>query len=159
MIDNNEIIFDAIEFAAKAHRGQFRKSTKIPYIIHPLNVGNILIESGCSPEIVAAGILHDTVEDTDITIEDIEKKFGEKVAKIVKGVSEPDKSDTWENRKNHTIEMLKTAPLEIVLVEYADKLDNIKSIKETFEKIGKKYGTGLNARGNSKAGITKTLQI
>jgi (p)ppGpp synthase/HD superfamily hydrolase len=61
------MIFKAIEFAAKAHAGQYRKGTKIPYICHPMNVCQILASLKCSPEVMAAGILHDVLEDTRIT--------------------------------------------------------------------------------------------
>jgi (p)ppGpp synthase/HD superfamily hydrolase len=132
----SKIVFDAIEFAVKAHSGQFRKGTNIPYIVHPLGVAKTLIEYGLPDKIVVAGILHDTVEDTDVTLEDIKKNFGEEIAKIVEGASEPDKSDTWENRKKHTIEYLKTAPMDVIFVSCADKLDNIKSIREDYSKIG-----------------------
>jgi len=130
------MIFDAIEFAAKAHSGQFRKGTKIPYIVHPLGVAKILIEHDCPEEIVVAGILHDTVEDSTVTIDDIRQSFGEKVAWLVQAASEPDKPDTWENRKRHTIEFLKTAPVDVLLVSLADKLDNIRAIRQDYEKLG-----------------------
>jgi len=100
------MIFKAIEFAAKAHAGQYRKGTRVPYLVHPLNVAKILIDSGCSDVVAVAGILHDTVEDTPITLDEIRKHFGQAVAELVAGASEPDKSDTWENRKKHTIEYL-----------------------------------------------------
>lgn len=132
----SEMIFRAIEFAAKAHAGQFRKGTNIPYIFHPLGVAKILIEYNCSEEIILAGMLHDTIEDTPVTIEDIRRAFGEEVARLVEGASEPDKSDSWENRKRHTIEYLKTAPLNVLLVACADKLDNIRAIREDYAKLG-----------------------
>lgn len=130
------MIFAAIEFAAKAHSGQFRKGTKIPYLVHPLGVARILIERDCPEEVVVAGVLHDTVEDTPVTIGDIRRSFGEKVASLVEAASEPDKSETWENRKRHTIEYLKTAPTEVLLVSLADKLDNIRAIRQDYEKLG-----------------------
>jgi len=129
-------IFDAIEFAVKAHSGRFRKGTNIPYIIHPLGVAKILIENGLPEEIVIAGILHDTIEDTSMTIDDIRKVFGDKVAQLVKDASEPDKDDTWEDRKRHTIDFLKTASTDVVLVSLADKIDNIKAIREDYSKVG-----------------------
>lgn len=138
------IVFKAIEFAAKAHSGQYRKGTKIPYIVHPLGVGRTLIECGCPDEVVAAGILHDTVEDTHTTLADIEREFGKKVAELVKGASEPDKSDTWENRKEHTIEFLKTAPVEMLMVSCADKLDNITAIRIDYQKLGEKLWSRFN---------------
>ena len=129
-------IFQAIEFATKAHTGQFRKGTKVPYIVHPLGVCKILIEAGCSDEVVMAGILHDTVEDSSTTIADIRRSFGEEVASLVQGASEPDKSETWENRKQHTLESLGNAPMDVVLVSLADKLDNIRDIRADYEKLG-----------------------
>ena len=130
------MIFQAIEFAAGAHRGQYRKGSKIPYIIHPLNVGKILIEHGCSDEVVIAGILHDTVEDTPVTLDNIRQEFGLKVADLVEAASEPDKSDTWENRKKHTIGMLKNLSQEAMILVLADKLDNIRAIREDLERDG-----------------------
>jgi (p)ppGpp synthase/HD superfamily hydrolase len=133
---SSSLIFDAIEYAARAHREHYRKGTSIPYIIHPISVAKILIEYDCAEEVILAGLLHDTVEDTDVRLEDIRRSFGEKVASLVEAASEPDKSDTWENRKRHTIEYLKTAPMDVLLLSCADKLDNIRSIKEDYERFG-----------------------
>ncbi|MED3562733.1 HD domain-containing protein, partial [Bacillus xiapuensis] len=99
-----EVVENALQMAGKAHEGQYRKLTDIPYIIHPVAVGMLLMKEGFAEDIVAAGILHDTVEDTDLTLEDIKQEFGEKIAEIVAGCSEPDKSLSWEKRKEHTIE-------------------------------------------------------
>ncbi len=118
----------AIELAARAHQGQVRKGTDIPYITHPYGVGMLLAAAGCDEEIVAAGILHDTVEDTDVTLEQLREQFGERVASIVEGCSEPEKGETWEHRKEHTLAYLPTAPREIRLVALADKLHNARSI-------------------------------
>ena len=111
---NSAMIFDAIEYAARAHREHYRKGTRIPYIAHLISVAKILIEYDCAEEIIVAGLLHDTVEDTSVTLEDIRNSFGETVASLVDAASEPDKSDTWENRKKHTIEYLKTAPMDVL---------------------------------------------
>ncbi len=95
-------VFHAIEFAAKAHQGQFRKGTKIPYIIHPIGAAQILIEYGCSEEVIIAAILHDTVEDTKVTIQEIEKEFGKEVSKLVEHASElPQETHSWKERKKH----------------------------------------------------------
>jgi (p)ppGpp synthase/HD superfamily hydrolase len=131
------LIEKAIITATKAHEKQFRKKTKIPYIIHPYSVGMILMKNGCKDELVAAGLLHDTVEDTDITLEDIEREFGSTVAEIVKGCSEPDKKLSWEERKEHTLAELKTASLDIRLVACADKIHNIRSIRDDLTVQGK----------------------
>ena len=131
-----ERIFDAVEFAAKAHRGHYRKGTKVPYLIHLLNVAKILINLEAEEEVIIAGLLHDTIEDTNVTIEEIRSEFGDKVAELVLCASEPVKSDTWENRKSHTIVYLKTCPRDVLLLACADKLDNIRSIKEEYKELG-----------------------
>ncbi|EOD01815.1 HD domain-containing protein [Caldisalinibacter kiritimatiensis] len=139
----------AIEVAAKAHKGQTRKGTDIPYITHPYTVGMMLLQEGCSEELVIAGILHDTVEDTYITLDYIREMFGKKVADIVEGCSEPDKSLPWEDRKEHTIEYLKTAPLDIRIVTLADKLHNIRSTIKEYEKVGEEVWNRFR-RGKEK---------
>ncbi len=129
-------IFDAIEFAVKAHRGQFRKGSHVPYIVHPIGVSKLLIEAGCDENVVIAGLLHDTLEDTPVTVQEIKLHFGEKIATIVASISEPDKTDTWEHRKTHTIETLKNAPLDSLLVECADKLDNVRAMRKDLAVMG-----------------------
>ncbi len=124
----NRLLEMAIETAAKAHEGQVRKGSGIPYIAHPYAVGMILREAGCSDEVVAAGILHDTTEDTPLTLLEIESRFGKTVASLVAGASEPDKSKRWEERKNHTIAFLRTAPMDVRMIVCADKLHNLRSI-------------------------------
>jgi (p)ppGpp synthase/HD superfamily hydrolase len=137
MKDNkHNLIESAIELAAKAHHNQNRKGTDIPYITHPLAVGIILARAGCSDEVIIAGILHDTVEDTSVTLDCLRDNFGENVYMIVKGVSEPDKSLIWEERKNHTIDFLKGAPMDIKFVSLADKLNNITAIASDYVEIG-----------------------
>lgn len=106
-----ELIEKAIVFATMAHGNQKRKGTNIPYITHPYAVGMYLQKANCSPEVVAAGILHDTLEDTETTFYELKEIFGEKVANLVKAASENDKSLLWEERKRLTIEMLKDATL------------------------------------------------
>lgn len=140
------MIDSAIEVAAKAHRNQTRKGTEIPYLVHPFSVAIILSHAGCSEEVIVAGILHDTVEDTSITLEYIRENFGEKVASIVNGCSEPDKSLPWKERKKHTLKFLKTAPLDIRLVTCADKLNNIRTIAADYDKIGGEIWTRFNER-------------
>ncbi|WLR57670.1 HD domain-containing protein [Mesobacillus subterraneus] len=139
-----DLIDKALIIASVAHEGQYRKNTKIPYIAHPVAVGMILQKSRYSDEMVAGGILHDTVEDTDLTMEDIEQEFGKAVAVIVKGCSEPDKSLTWEERKEHTIEFLRTASEEIRVVACADKLHNVRSIRQDVEQCGEEVWNRFN---------------
>lgn len=128
-------IEEAIEIAAQAHDGQFRKGTSTPYITHPYAVGLLLMEVGCSETLIIAGILHDTVEDTDMTLEDIRKNFGDSVADIVDGCSE-NKSLRWRERKTERIDALKTASTEVCIVTCADKLHNLRTVISEFDNIG-----------------------
>lgn len=143
-------LFSAIEFAVRAHAGQFRKGTKIPYIVHPLGVAKTLIQHGCKEEVVIAGVLHDTVEDTSVKYPEIEEQFGKEVAALVRGASEPDKSDTWENRKRHTVEKIKTAPVDLLLLSCADKLDNIRAIKGDYARLGEGVWSRFERPGESQ---------
>lgn len=127
----------ALEFATEAHKGQFRKTKAVLMITHPIRVAEILQKAGFPCEVVAAGYLHDTVEDTSVTIGDIEREFGLEVARIVAGNTE-DKSKTWEERKQHTIDWVKIAPLHIKALIVADKLDNLHSMYEDFLMMGDK---------------------
>jgi (p)ppGpp synthase/HD superfamily hydrolase len=140
----------AIEVAVKAHQNQARKGKDIPYIIHPLAVGIILAKAGCSNDVIIAGILHDTVEDTSITLDYLRNTFGEKISAIVEGVSEPDKSLPWEERKRHTHDFLKQASPEVKFVALADKLNNMRSIAsdylETGEEVWKRFNRGKEAQ-------------
>lgn len=137
-IQNMNIVEKAIIFAAKAHKGQTRKASSIPYITHPFAVGMLLQKANCSDEVIAAGILHDTVEDTETTYDDLIEQFGIHIANLVSSASEPDKSLPWEERKQHTIDRLKHATLEEIQITTADKLHNLRSIKADLEVIGEK---------------------
>jgi (p)ppGpp synthase/HD superfamily hydrolase len=139
----------AIEVAAKGHQNQYRKLTDVPYITHPYNVGLLLLKEGCREEVVCAGILHDTVEDTEITLEDIRTQFGTKVAELVESCTEPNKDASWEKRKQHTIDRLKELSKDSAMIVCADKLHNLRSIRQDLER------TGENAWGKFKRGRDK----
>ncbi len=128
----------AILYATRAHAGQIRKGTQTPYIVHPFTVSMILHEQGCDEDVVVSGLLHDTVEDTVVTLEDIESEFGRRIAKIVGFVTEPDKSLPWETRKTWMLDSIKNAPLEAKCVSCADKLHNLTTLMQTHEKVGDK---------------------
>ena len=137
-------------FAINAHLGQIRKNEPDkPMIMHPISVGMLLESYGYDDYVVAAGYLHDVVEDTNYTIEDIEENFGSRVSSLVKGASEPDKSLSWEERKKHTIEETKTLPLENKLVICADKINNLEDLMIKFQKNGKRDFSAFK-RGEDK---------
>ena len=126
----------AIDTAARAHRAQLRKGTDIPYISHPFGVGMLLMEAGCRPEVITAGLLHDTLEDTELTKQDLIDTFGEEVTEIVIGCSEADKSKSWEERKQYKIEDLKTASEDVRFVVCADKLSNLRATAAAYQQEG-----------------------
>ena len=127
----------ALKFAINAHNGQKRKSEPDkPMIFHPINVGHILKEYGFDENVVAAGFLHDVVEDTNYTFDDIKREFGEDIASLVYGASEPDKSLSWEERKKHTIETAKDLDIRHKAVICADKISNLEDLYILFRKTG-----------------------
>jgi len=125
----------ALEFAIDAHFNQVRKSeVDKPMIIHPINVGNILKEYGFDSNVIAASYLHDIVEDTKYTKEDILNIFGSDITSLVIGNTEPDKSLSWEERKQHTIDRIKNFDLRHKAVVCADKISNLEDLRILFEK-------------------------
>ena len=131
-----QMVARAIAFATKAHEGQFRKGTKRPYIVHPLEVGEIVATLTFDEEIISAAVLHDTIEDcAGVSRELLAEEFSERVAGIVAQESE-DKSKTWMERKSATIEHIRTAPKEVQMVGLADKLSNMRDIDRDYPVYG-----------------------
>jgi len=131
-------IFAALTFAAEAHNGQVRKGSRVPYLVHPLNVAKILLDHGCTDELAIAGLLHDTVEDTPVTLDEIRAIFGDGVARLVEFATEPERLWSWERRKEHTLKLLDDGDPTALLLSIADKLDNIRSIRSDLEMFGEK---------------------
>lgn len=130
------MIKKAVEFATKAHEGQVRKGTKRPYIVHPLEVGDIVSKMTDDEEVIAAAVLHDTIEDcAEVTEELLRQEFGERVASMVAHESE-DKTKSWKERKSATIASLKIAPKEIQYIGLADKLSNMRDIARDYPVYG-----------------------
>ncbi len=127
----------AIRLACRAHRGQMRKGSNIPYVSHPFAVALKLQQGGFPESWVIAGLLHDTLEDTEVTLSEIREQFGQEIADIVVGCSEPDhRKKPWEARKHHTLEYLRTAPIAVKVVTCADKLHNLQTILFDSESLG-----------------------
>jgi len=137
------MIESAIIFASKAHEGQVRKVSQVPFILHPLAVGCLLADAGESEEVIAAGILHDTVEDTQVSLKQIEDHFGEKVASLVAACSE-DKSKSWEERKQDTMKDLERVSEEVCVIVCADKIHNLKVSVAGIKEMGEQYFASFN---------------
>jgi len=123
----------ALDFACKLHEGQKRQSTE-PYIIHPVAVAEILIDLNCDTDTICAGLLHDTLEDTDINIIQFEEEFGPKVTRLVQGVTKLGKLN-FISSKQHQAEnfrkmlMAIAVDIRVVLVKIADRLHNMKTLE------------------------------
>lgn len=125
----------ALEYAAAKHDGQYRKHPviKIPYIAHPALVGLTLSRLGYADEVVAAGFLHDVVEDCGVALDEIRAAFSPRVADLVDQVSEPGKNLSWYARKGAYRKKMKTADLEAVAIAAADHLHNLQSLNAAFD--------------------------
>ncbi len=151
------MIHKAIEFAVLKHATQKRKGTDIPYIVHPIEVMQILSENGCKEDVVIAGLLHDTVEDTGTSINEIKQNFGDVVANIVAFESE-DKSKTWEQRKQATIDRLSKSDFNQTICCLADKLSNIRAIYSDFNNVGDELWCRFNKDKSSIAWYYKSIR-
>ena len=127
----------AIIFAVKAHSGTERRGKGYPYIVHPMEAVEIVATMTSDQELLAAAALHDTVEDTDVTVEQIREEFGDRVAALVasesdtfeEGVSE---EDSWHARKQAAIDRLSKASREAKIVALGDKLSNMRAIARDY---------------------------
>ncbi|UAL53989.1 HD domain-containing protein [Bacillus sp. CMF21] len=138
----------AKRFAERAHEGQIRRLDGGPYFTHVENTALTLFKAGFREEVVAAGFLHDAVEDTETSIAQIKDIFGGDVASLVAFNTE-DKSLTWEERKQHTIQSASLAGIEEKAILAADKLDNLESLLKENKKHGDDIWRMFN-RGKDK---------
>ena len=127
-------VTETINIVTRLHDGQYRKKTKIPYISHPFGVMTLLLRYGLKDEVILkTALLHDTLEDTEYTFNELEKDFGETIAKYVKHLSE-DKSRSWLERKTHTIRNVDEIPAISKWVLIADKVNNLEMNKIELER-------------------------
>ena len=140
----NEILDRALFFAAKCHEGQVRKGTSRPYIVHPIETMEILSEMKADQSLLIAGLLHDTLEDTSTTEEEIVKYFGMDVGFLVAAHSE-DKSRSWEERKKTAIQQVREGSVRLKMLVMADKVSNLRSLYRDQKQIGEKIWERFNA--------------
>ena len=150
-----DMLDKAIGFAVKAHSGMKRKGTETPYIVHPLEVVAIVATMTNDANVLAGAVLHDVVEDTDYTIDDIRREFGDKVAALVTSESEDKREDlppaeTWKIRKQETLEHLEKAPVEVKMITLGDKLSNIRAIYRDYTVLGDKLWERFNQKDKNE---------
>jgi len=129
------LVQEAIQFAMKAHDGQVRKGSEVPYIKHPLEAAVIVSDIRPEETLVTAAILHDTIEDCGVTESAIKEQFGSRVAQLVAAESD-DKSQPWISRKRAMMKALEEAPEDVKIVALGDKLSNLRDICQDYQDIG-----------------------
>ena len=138
---NTDLLDRAIVFAVQAHHNTERRGKGFPYIIHPMEAVEIVATITSDQELLAAAALHDTIEDTDVTVEDIRREFGDRIADLVhaesdqftEGVSE---EDSWHDRKQAAIDRLRHASHDAKIVAMGDKLSNMRAIWRDYQTKG-----------------------
>ncbi|MBP5339421.1 MAG: bifunctional (p)ppGpp synthetase/guanosine-3',5'-bis(diphosphate) 3'-pyrophosphohydrolase [Prevotella sp.] len=148
----------AILFAVRAHAGTERRGKGFPYIVHPLEAVAIVATMTRDQELLAAAALHDTVEDTDVTLEQIRTEFGDRIASLVASesdtleadVSEEDDGEyllsSWHARKQAAIDRLAHASRDAKVVALGDKLSNIRAIARDYSEQGDKLWNLFHAK-------------
>ena len=166
-----ELVSEAISFAVKVHDGMRRKTNNAPYILHPLEAATIVGTMTDDQNVIAGAVLHDVVEDTDVTIEEIEEKFGKRVRELVESETENKRpempaSETWRIRKEESLKVLEnTNDIGVLMVWLGDKLANMRSIYRDFQIEGNAMWEKFNQKDvnehawyyNSIVNLTKRL--
>ena len=140
---------DAASFAIEAHAGMLRKAAGTPYIMHPMEVATIAATMTNDPEVLVAALLHDVVEDTPHTLDEIEDRFGPRVARLVAAETENKykglpKSETWRLRKEESLVELECGDRDVKILWLADKLSNMRSFHRLFLREGDSFWGAFN---------------
>lgn len=146
---NTARIERAVTFALHAHEGQTRRGEDMPYVVHPLSVGFLLARHGFDDDVVIGGILHDTVEDTHTSLDDIAELFGDVVAELVTTVSHDD-ALSWMEKKQHYIERVRQGNEGAKAISVADKIANAESLLQSYVVFGPELWSHFNAGREKK---------
>ncbi len=151
----HELVVRAICFAAEKHKGQPRKKKTIPFIVHPMEAAAIVSSMTDDPEVIAAAVLHDVLEDTPTSKEELTREFGRRICDLVAEESEDKRPDqppeeTWQPRKQETIDKLAHAGRDTKILTLADKLANIREMKRDYSKIGEQLWENFNQNDPAK---------
>lgn len=137
-----ELLSEAVCFAARAFDGMYRKAEHTPAVFHSLEAAMIAQQMADEPEVIIAAVLHDTVEDAGVTLEEIEARFGRRVAELVSAETEnkyPDRpaEETWRTRKEESVAFLRqTADRGVKILYLSDKLSNMRSLYKMKRRLG-----------------------
>ena len=147
---NSERLSKAIAYATEQHGAQYRKGTTLPYIVHPMEVLSILVAMKADNNLMMAGVLHDTLEDTNATKEKLRELFGVEVAWLV-GEHTEDKRKTWKERKEAAYRHTCTTTIRVKKLVLADKLSNLRSIHRDYQELGDALWDRFNAGRDKQA--------
>ncbi|MBQ9058199.1 MAG: bifunctional (p)ppGpp synthetase/guanosine-3',5'-bis(diphosphate) 3'-pyrophosphohydrolase [Atopobiaceae bacterium] len=145
------VLEEAIQYATELHEGMVRKSEGIPYILHPLEVAAIAGTMTHDTDVLIAALLHDTVEDTPASLEDIEARFGSRVAELVASETEDKRAnlpptDTWRIRKEESLVELAEGDRDVHILWLSDKLSNMRSFYRGYSRRGKSLWEDFNQK-------------
>lgn len=143
------LIERALRIAARAHKDQVRKDGDVPYIVHPVQVAWLLRDRGFSDEIVAAALVHDVLEDTDVSEEALVRELGEDVVRIVRAVTNDD-ALSWKEKKQKYIETVRAGGEGALAVATADKIHNAESLLAAHDAHGEALWAQFNASKEDK---------
>lgn len=141
---DSTLLDQAIHFAVDAHAGMERRGKGFPYIVHPLEAVAIVATMTSDQTLLSAAALHDVVEDTPVTIEQIHDTFGADVAALVAAESH-NPGEGWRESRQHTLERLRTATRNCKIVALGDKLSNMRAIARDYRDLGPQLWQRFNA--------------
>lgn len=135
------LVSDAMIFAAHAHDGMLRKGTNLPYIVHPAEVAAIAATLTDDPEMLAAALLHDVMEDCGVSEGELARRFGVRVAQLVKSETQERSGDpaaTWLARKQSAVARIGRGGREVKIIALSDKLSNMRAIHRDYDRDGER---------------------
>jgi (p)ppGpp synthase/HD superfamily hydrolase len=135
-VATSPLVRDAYELLARKHGGQKQRVNGNPYVEHPLAVARDVSEAGFEPEMVAAALLHDIVEDSDVTVDELRERFGEQVAGLVEAMTDEGEVEPYERRKALHRERVVAAGPEAAAIFAADKLNNVRTLRSAYAEDG-----------------------
>lgn len=156
-IQDNARLDSAIHFAVEKHAGQIRKTSQQPYILHPLETMNILSTMKADANLLIAGVLHDTLEDTDATLNELILSFGEDVADLVSSHTD-DPTKSWIERKSAEIKSCKEGSLRLKMLILADKLANLRTMHRDGLELGEKLWECFSAPKEKQSWFYSQIQ-
>jgi (p)ppGpp synthase/HD superfamily hydrolase len=135
-IGTSEVVRDAFELLVSKHAGQRQKVNGHPYVEHPILVATDVSRAGFDPEMIAAALLHDIVEDSDVSVDDVQERFGPRVSALVEAMTDDVEVEPYERRKALHREQVVAAGPEAAAIFAADKLNNVRALRSAYAEDG-----------------------